>query len=166
MGQSISRAVKCSKDGINFQSKLEMFTYETLKEGGFDPKYEPESFLIYEGFKFNGRTYKPITYKPDFIFTDKKNRRIIIECKGWATKDYALRKKLFLHKLATEHDGTRYIILKNKKEVIDFTNKLNDKNEARIRNKRQCKSISGSTGNKSNSTKRTYVRSRRSKKGQ
>jgi len=143
-----------------------MFTYESLKKEGYDVKYEPESFLIFEGFKFNGRTYRPITYKPDFIFTDKKKRRIIIECKGWASKDYALRKKLFLHKLATEHDGTRYVILKNKKEVTEFVNKISDKkNETRIHNKRQRKAVPTVSGDKSNTKKGTSIRSRRNKRG-
>ena len=56
------------------------------------------SYTLLEGFRDNtGKKQKPITYTPDFLVEYDDGRREVIEVKGVRTRDYLLRKKLFLH---------------------------------------------------------------------
>ena len=56
------------------------------------------SYTLLEGFKDNtGKNQKPITYTADFFVTYADGRHEVIEVKGVRTRDYQLRKKLFLH---------------------------------------------------------------------
>lgn len=60
---------------------------------GFQPSY-----TLLAGFKDNtGKNQKPITYTADFFVTYADGRSEVIEVKGRRTRDYLLRKKLFLH---------------------------------------------------------------------
>ena len=60
---------------------------------GFQPQY-----TLLSGFKDNtGKNQKPITYTADFFVTYADGRSEVIEVKGVRTRDYLLRKKLFLH---------------------------------------------------------------------
>lgn len=56
------------------------------------------SYTLLAGFKDNtGKNQKPITYTADFLVEYDDGRREVIEVKGVRTRDYVLRKKLFLH---------------------------------------------------------------------
>ena len=56
------------------------------------------SYTLLAGFKDNtGKNQKPITYTGDFFVTYADGRNEVIEVKGVRTRDYQLRKKLFLH---------------------------------------------------------------------
>lgn len=56
------------------------------------------SYTLLEGFKDNtGKNQKPITYTADFLVEYDDGRREVVEVKGMRTRDYLLRKKLFLH---------------------------------------------------------------------
>lgn len=58
------------------------------------------SYTLLAGFKDNtGKNQKPITYTADFFVTYADGRNEVIEVKGVRTRDYMLRKKLFLHKM-------------------------------------------------------------------
>nr|DAS82120.1 MAG TPA: Endonuclease [Caudoviricetes sp.] len=60
---------------------------------GFQPSY-----TLLAGFKDNtGKNQKPITYTADFFVTYADGHSEVIEVKGVRTRDYLLRKKLFLH---------------------------------------------------------------------
>ena len=60
---------------------------------GFQPSY-----TILAGFKDNqGNKQRAITYTADFFVTYADGRSEVIEVKGVKTRDYLLRKKLFLH---------------------------------------------------------------------
>ena len=88
--------------GHTFDSKREADYYLELlarKQAGeivrigFQPQY-----TLLEGFKDNtGKNQKPITYTADFFVTYADGRSEVIEVKGVRTRDYLLRKKLFLH---------------------------------------------------------------------
>ena len=88
--------------GHEFDSKREAEIYLDLlsrkQHGeilriGFQPQY-----TLLEGFKDNtGKNQKPITYTADFFVTYADGRHEVIEVKGVRTRDYLLRKKLFLH---------------------------------------------------------------------
>ena len=88
--------------GHEFDSKREAEVYLELlaqKQAGeivrigFQPQY-----TLLEGFKDNtGKKQKPITYTADFFVTFADGHSEVIEVKGMRTRDYLLRKKLFLH---------------------------------------------------------------------
>lgn len=88
--------------GHTFDSKREAEVYlELLSQKqageivriGFQPSY-----TLLAGFKDNqGNKQRPITYTADFFVTYADGRHEVIEVKGVRTRDYQLRKKLFLH---------------------------------------------------------------------
>nr|WP_325191348.1 DUF1064 domain-containing protein [uncultured Selenomonas sp.] len=56
------------------------------------------SYTLLAGFVDNtGKNQKPITYTADFFVTYADGHSEVIEVKGVRTRDYLLRKKLFLH---------------------------------------------------------------------
>ena len=60
---------------------------------GFQPQY-----TLLEGFTDNqGNRQKAITYTADFFVTFADGHSEVIEVKGMRTRDYLLRKKMFLH---------------------------------------------------------------------
>ena len=63
-----------------------------IKELKLQPK-----FLLQEGFKKNGKTYRKIEYIADFMYIE--NGKIIIEdVKGMETEVFKLKRKLFEYK--------------------------------------------------------------------
>ena len=88
--------------GHEFDSKREADVYLELlaqKQAGEIVRigFQP-SYTLLEGFKDNtGKNQKPITYTADFFVTYADGRNEVIEVKGMRTRDYLLRKKLFLH---------------------------------------------------------------------
>jgi len=107
----VRNAVKCTYDGIKFQSGLEVFMYKQLEsQDGFEYHYEKFQFLLQESFKniipiyeksnstksygISSASIRAITYTPDFlVFFDEK--AFIIETKGLRTDAFTLRFKLF-----------------------------------------------------------------------
>ena len=60
---------------------------------GFQPKY-----TLLSAFKDNeGNRQRAVTYTADFFVTFADGHSEVIEVKGVRTRDYLLRKKLFLH---------------------------------------------------------------------
>lgn len=56
------------------------------------------SYTLLAGFRDNqGNKQRAITYTADFFVTYADGRAEVIEVKGVRTRDYLLRKKLFLH---------------------------------------------------------------------
>lgn len=56
------------------------------------------SYTLLEGFRDNqGNKQRVITYTADFFVTYADGRHEVIEVKGVRTRDYLLRKKMFLH---------------------------------------------------------------------
>lgn len=95
-------ARKTTVCGRTFDSKREAEVYLELlaqKQAGeiiriaFQPQY-----TLLSAFKDNeGKKQRAITYTPDFLVEYDDGRREVIEVKGVKTRDYLLRKKLFLH---------------------------------------------------------------------
>lgn len=107
---------------INFKSKLEISCYKKLIEAGFNPEYEKQKFVLFNGFRLpenvayftqlktnnegkihtifknDTRKIRDITYLPDFYFTYKEYE-IYFDTKGKANDVYPLKKKLFLNML-------------------------------------------------------------------
>ena len=88
--------------GHTFDSKREAEWYMMLREklrlGEIKHLECQPTYTLLEGVRDNqGKPQKPITYTPDFLVEYDDGRREVIEVKGVKTRDYVLRKKLFLH---------------------------------------------------------------------
>ena len=86
--------------GRTFDSRLEANRYAELlmlqKAGEImDLQCQPV-FELLPSFKKNGKTYRAITYRADFMYTEVKGKKIVVEdAKGFKTQEYMLKKKLF-----------------------------------------------------------------------
>lgn len=125
-------------NGIHFKSASEVMVYKTLTSLGFNVKYEPSKYTVWEGFKPTVPFYKPsksralaidstkvmdITYTPDFIFLAPDNKTvIIIEVKGFSNDVYPYKRKLFrayLEDLSTTYNQpTMYFEIHTKKQLL------------------------------------------------
>lgn len=97
-------AKKTTVYGHTFDSKREAEYYLELldlkRRGEVVSITLQPSFELLEGFVDNaGYKQLPITYTPDFLVRYADGRLEAIEVKGVKTRDYVLRKKLFLHKM-------------------------------------------------------------------
>ena len=95
-------ARKTTVYGRTFDSNREAEWYMMLREKQRLGKIKhiecQPTYTLLEGFRDNqGKQQKPITYTPDFLVEYDDGRREVIEVKGVRTRDYLLRKKLFLH---------------------------------------------------------------------
>ena len=131
--KKIKNATQNTVDGINFKSRLEAMIYRVLRENGFDPKYEPWQFVIWEGYrptvpfydrdsqtgllKLNSKKIIDITYTPDFCF-DYNGIIIIIEAKGLENDRFPMKKKMFRKFLEEWGKPVLYFELYSKKQLL------------------------------------------------
>ena len=131
--KKIKNATQNTVDGINFKSRLEAIIYKILKEKGFDPKYEPFKFTIWEGYRAtvpfydrnlntgllrcNKKKLIDITYTPDFCF-EYKNLFVIIEAKGMENDVFPIKKKIFRKYLETWKKPVIYFEIYSKKQLL------------------------------------------------
>ena len=95
-------ARKTTVCGYTFDSRREAEIYLDLlsrKQAGEIVRigFQP-SYTLLAGFRDNtGKKQRPITYTADFFVAYADGRNEVIEVKGVRTRDYLLRKKLFLY---------------------------------------------------------------------
>lgn len=93
---------KVQMDGYTFASKKEAERYKVLslmqKSGEIKNLIIQPSFLLQNGFDFNGKKERAITYIADFEYIHK-GKKIIEDCKGFRTEVYKIKRKLLLNKL-------------------------------------------------------------------
>lgn len=87
-------------DGITFDSQKEASRYKDLKalqdEGKIRDLILQPSFELQPGFRKNGKTYRAIEYRADFMYLDVETGDTVVEdVKGMKTDVYSLKKKLF-----------------------------------------------------------------------
>ena len=77
--------------GRHFRSTLETQTAKTLDALGIPYQYEERKIELLEGFRspFQKDKVRSVTYTPDFIIGP-----IILECKGFETPEWKLKRKL------------------------------------------------------------------------
>ena len=96
------RNKKIEIDGITFDSKKEGLRYKELRlfeRAGLikDLKLQTR-FELQPSFKKNNKTIRAITYKADFDYITKNGEHIVEDVKGYVTKEFALKKKMFEYK--------------------------------------------------------------------
>lgn len=122
--KKIRNATVCKTSNIVFKSQLEKSIYNTLQQLGFDAKYEPTTYVLWDGFTpitpfydretdsqkkkriAGGDTNKNkllvkkegkivgVRYTPDFYFK-YKNLHVYIEAKGMENDVFYIKKKMF-----------------------------------------------------------------------
>lgn len=93
-------ALKVVIDGIKFDSRKEAQKYcelKLLKTTGkvVEIELQPE-FILQEAYVRQGKKVRAITYRADFRVTYKDGRVVVIDTKGFRTKEYLIKKKLLL----------------------------------------------------------------------
>lgn len=111
--------------GVTYRSTLEANTAEVLDKLGIPFQYEYRKIVLFEGFRcpFQKDKVIAITYKPDFEIGN-----IMLECKGFETPEWKLKKKL-LYKYLMENEPNTifYQIHDAKKSLINvLDNHWND----------------------------------------
>lgn len=96
-------AKKIEYDNIIFHSKGEMKRYSELKilekKGLIKDLILQPRFLLQESFVYEGKKYRKIEYVADFQYYDNAINKIVVEdFKGFKTKEYNIKKKMFLYK--------------------------------------------------------------------
>lgn len=86
-----------------FDSKKEAARYVMLKamenNGNIKCLELQPSFVLQEGFIYNGKKERPIVYRADFRYIICSNSEVVVEdVKGMKTDVYRLKRKLFLKK--------------------------------------------------------------------
>jgi len=89
-------------NGIVFDSKAEMRRYKELelleKAGKIRDLQLQESWVLQEPFTYQGKKYRAIHYIADFSYYDENGNYVVEDVKGRKTKEYQIKKKLFLKK--------------------------------------------------------------------
>lgn len=90
-------------NGIVFDSKKEADRYCELKflerAGKIKDLSLQHKFELQPSFKKNGKTIRAITYIADFVYFDLERMVNVVEdVKGYKTKEYLLKKKMFEYK--------------------------------------------------------------------
>lgn len=90
-------------DGHKFPSQKEATYYlkymEMLEKGEIvDLELQPQYVLLPQFRDKQGKLERAITYKPDFLLTYPDGKMLVVEVKGFKTRDYIMRRKLFKYK--------------------------------------------------------------------
>lgn len=131
--KKIKNASPLEYDGISFKSKLEKMAYQTLKESNLPVKYEPQKFIIWEGFeptvpfynkdkstrmlKLEKKKVIGISYTPDFVF-EYNGYLVILELKGLENDVFPLKKKMFRKWLEENHPKSIFFEIYTKKQLL------------------------------------------------
>jgi hypothetical protein len=88
--------------GETFYSKREAEVFLTLldekRRGSVRYIKRQPRFTLIPSFEHKGHRERPVQYTADFDVYYTDGRRKVIEVKGYKTRDYVIRRKLFLYK--------------------------------------------------------------------
>lgn len=86
-------------NGIEFDSQIEskyyLYLLEQQKKGIVSEFLMQKEYIIFEGYDKNGKKVRPIKYKADFEVHYPDGHIEVIDIKGFETKDFNIKKKLF-----------------------------------------------------------------------
>jgi len=121
MADRIQNVKPTEWNGINFRSTFEAKTAEILSLMGIPFQYECRKIVLQEGFRspFQSDKVRAVTYKPDFIIGN-----IMLECKGFETPEWKIKKKLvFKYLQDNEPDTIFYQIHDCRKQLLEVLDK-------------------------------------------
>ena len=92
-------------DGIKFDSKREAQRYQELKllerAGKITDLVLQPKFELIQKYTINGRNVRKMEYIADFKYTEN-GKMVVEDAKGFKTKEYLIKKKLFEFKYGIE----------------------------------------------------------------
>lgn len=95
-------AKKVEIDGIKFDSRRESERYIILKHlqqiGVIKDLQLQVPFELQPKYVIDGKTIRAIKYVADFVYKDKLGNTVVEDSKGYRTKEYLLKKKMFEYK--------------------------------------------------------------------
>ena len=95
-----NKKVEC--DGIIFDSAKEKNYYcelKILRMAGEVIDFERQvTFELQPKFRHAGKTERAIKYIADFVVKYKDGRTVVVDVKGFRTKEYLLKRKMLLYK--------------------------------------------------------------------
>ncbi len=100
------RNEKAEVDGIVFDSKAEARRYWELKAlektGEISHLTLQPEYILQEGYSKFGKKIRPIKYIADFEYCEEGSGRVVAEdVKGFRTKEFQIKKKIFEEKYPT-----------------------------------------------------------------
>lgn len=107
-------------NGTHYRSTLEAKTAMALDSLGIPFEYESRKIVLQEGFRcsFQKDKVRSIVYIPDFVIGP-----LLLECKGFETPEWKIKKKLVFKWLQENEPDTIFYQVKNAKkqllEVLD-----------------------------------------------
>jgi protein associated with RNAse G/E len=104
-----------------FDSKLEMYCFNMMKQMGIDFKFQDKIVLV-EAFRYNGQAIREIALIVDFVL-ERNGVTYYIDTKGFATDTSTMKYKMLKHRLK-DSIYTEVVWLKNQKEVQSFIRNL------------------------------------------
>ena len=105
---------KVEVNGVKFDSKLELYLYQSLTENSFDFDFQVTIELIPK-FKFKGISIRAINMRVDFILRHE-GKIIYIDTKGFATPEAKIKYKMLKYKFRDDEE-VEIVWLKTQKEV-------------------------------------------------
>ncbi|MFQ8806189.1 MAG: DUF1064 domain-containing protein [Alistipes indistinctus] len=88
--RKIRNARKIERDGVKFDSRLEMYMYDLLTMAGIRFEFQ-KRYCVQEGFRYRGAAIRPVTYTVDFFLPEHDT---VIDTKGYRTQQGDLRIKM------------------------------------------------------------------------
>lgn len=93
---------KTDADGYTFDSLAELQCYRDLRlienNGDISNLIIHPRFILQEPFTYNSARERAIAYEADFSYYDRDGKKIVEDVKGFKTKEYQIKRKLFLFK--------------------------------------------------------------------
>lgn len=142
-------------DGITFDSMLEseyylylkaLKKYKLIKDFSLQPEFIlQDKFIIVDNEVVNGNderfnklkrqtkaeTIRAIKYRGDFLITDLNDTQRVVDTKGFSTKEFEIKRKMFMCK----YPGIKLeVLIKRKAGWIDYY-----ENQKNIKNKKKAK---------------------------
>ena len=132
INKKVRNAQRLTYYGIEFKSKLEVYTYKKLKEAKLKFQYEEHTFPLLEKFDYEGQSMelfkrqgvktfdwqrphvRGMTYTPDFV---NMREKWVIECKGHPNETFPVKWKMFKHYMNEHHPGFILYMPRNQKHI-------------------------------------------------
>lgn len=117
MSERIQNVRQQDWNGRHFRSTLEAETAKTLDAMGIPFKYEERKIVLQEGFRspFQKDKIRALTYTPDFEIGN-----ILLECKGFETPEWKIKKKLlFKYLMENEPETIFHQIHDSRKQLLE-----------------------------------------------
>lgn len=120
INRKVRNARKIARDGVKFDSKVEMFMYDLLTASGIRFEFQ-KKYTLQEGFRYRSAAVRPITYTVDFYLPDHDT---VIDTKGYRTQQGNLRIKMLKRMFVSRGISPRIELPRNPTECRALVTKI------------------------------------------